>query len=132
MKVAAREHARHRGVPVLMDCNDRGMLDVERFDQEPDRSLLHGRIGEIRSTDLREFNRDELVEFLLLMVDESQVSAPLRDAIGRLGKDLSSWPQLASGTMLGGALVTDTARRILTGREIRSGRYYTDLERLVG
>lgn len=29
-KVAAREHARARRVPVLMDANDRGLLDVER------------------------------------------------------------------------------------------------------
>lgn len=132
MKVAAREHARHLAVPVLMDCNDRGMLDVERFDLEPGRPLLHRRIGEVRYTDLRDLTGAELAGFLLLMVDESQVSEPLRDAIGRLGKDLSSWPQLASGTMLGGALVTDTARRVLTGRPVRSGRYYTDLERLVG
>ena len=31
-KIAAREAARRRGIPVVMDCNDRGMLDVERFD----------------------------------------------------------------------------------------------------
>ncbi|MFI7005517.1 hypothetical protein [Streptomyces sp. NPDC050145] len=33
---------------------------------------------------------------------------------------------------LGGALVTDTARRILLGAPVPSGRYYTDLEKLVG
>ena len=52
-KIAARERARALGVPVLMDCNDRGLLDVERFDREPGRPLLHGRLGTLTSADVR-------------------------------------------------------------------------------
>ncbi|MCQ4207926.1 hypothetical protein M4J07_005947, partial [Streptomyces longispororuber] len=54
------------------------------------------------------------------------------DALGLIGHTMSSWPQLASGVMLGGALVTDAARRILLGAPVPSGRYYADLEELVG
>src|SRR5271167_4957491 len=37
MKAALRVAARARGIPVLMATSDRGLVDVERFDQEPQR-----------------------------------------------------------------------------------------------
>ncbi|MER6390547.1 ThiF family adenylyltransferase [Streptomyces sp. NPDC001523] len=131
VKVAAREHARSRGVPVLMDTNDRGVLDIERFDLEPDRPLFHGRIGATTGADVRDLDRDEALRFLLDVVDEQRLSPAMRDALTRVGNTLSSWPQLASGVMLGAALVTDTARRILLGEPIPSGRHSIDLEALV-
>jgi molybdopterin/thiamine biosynthesis adenylyltransferase len=42
VKVLCRQKAKASGVPVLMDASDRGTLDVERFDLEPERPLLHG------------------------------------------------------------------------------------------
>ncbi|MFG2443558.1 ThiF family adenylyltransferase [Nocardia fluminea] len=130
-KVAAREYARQRGIPVLMDANDRGLLDVERFDLEPRRPLFHGRTGDSTSSDVARMDRSELLSFLLAMVDGSRLSPAMRDAVGEIGRTLSSWPQLASGVMLGGALVADTARRILLGELIPSGRSYIDLDELI-
>lgn len=130
-KVAAREYARRRGVPVLMDTNDRGLLDVERFDLELDRPLFHGRTGGSTASDVARMDRGELLSLLLAMVDEPRLSPAMRDAVDEIGRSLSSWPQLASGVMLGGALVTDTARRILLGELIPSGRTYIDLDELI-
>lgn len=131
-KFAAREHARARRVPVLMDANDRGLLDVERFDEEPDRPLFHGRAGTSTAQDVRGLDAAGARALLLRIVDESRLSPAMTDALGRIGRTLSSWPQLASGVMLGGALVADTARRVLLGAPVPSGRYYVDLEALVG
>ncbi|MFJ9523453.1 ThiF family adenylyltransferase [Kitasatospora sp. NPDC101801] len=131
VKTAAREHARRHRVPVLMDANDRGLLDVERFDLEPDRPLFHGRAGAVTADDVRAMDPGEQMRFLLRVVDQDQLSPAMTDALPRIGTSLSSWPQLASGVMLGGALVTDTARRILLGRPVPSGRSYVDLEALI-
>ncbi|MFF4898622.1 ThiF family adenylyltransferase [Streptomyces sp. NPDC001068] len=130
-KFAAREHARARRVPVLMDTNDRGLLDVERFDEDPDLPLFHGRAEGTTADDVRGLDPAEALQVLLRIVDADRLSPAMTDALGRIGRTLSSWPQLASGVMLGGALVTDTARRILLGRPVPSGRYYVDLEALV-
>ncbi|MFI7344220.1 ThiF family adenylyltransferase [Streptomyces sp. NPDC050085] len=132
VKTAAREHARRHRVPVLMDANDRGLLDVERFDLEPDRPLFHGRDGDLTAHDVRALDAQAALAHLLRICDESRLSPAMTDALGRIGHTLSSWPQLASGVMLGGALVTDTARRILLGAPVASGRYYVDLEELIG
>ncbi|WP_449485299.1 ThiF family adenylyltransferase [Streptomyces avidinii] len=131
VKVAAREHARRRRVPVLMDTNDRGQLDIERFDLEPDRPLFHGRTGTTTAADVRDLDREAAIRFLLDIVDERRLSPAMADALTRVGHTLSSWPQLASGVMLGAALVTDTARRILLGEPLPSGRHSIDLEVLV-
>ncbi|MGY0234240.1 ThiF family adenylyltransferase [Longispora urticae] len=130
IKVAARERARAAGIPVVMDCNDRGMLDVERFDLEPDRPLLHGRIA-VDSGRVAGLSRPEQIELLLAMVDADRISPQLRASFAELGRSLSSWPQLASGVSLGGALVTEAARRILLGGDCPSGRYYVDLTDLI-
>ncbi|MFM9368454.1 ThiF family adenylyltransferase [Streptomyces sp. Da 82-17] len=131
VKTAAREHARRHRVPVLMDANDRGLLDVERFDLEPDRPLFHGRTGEVSAREVRGLPPSDALAHLLRICDESRLSPAMTDALPRIGSTLSSWPQLASGVMLGGALVTDTARRILLGDGVASGRYYVDLETLI-
>ncbi|MGW6704050.1 ThiF family adenylyltransferase [Streptomyces sp. NPDC054956] len=128
VKIAAREHARQLGIPVVMDANDRGLLDVERFDLEPDRPLLHGLLGETTSSDLRDLTHEEMVDVILAMVDRERISPELTASISQIGVTLSSWPQLASGVALGGALTADAARRILLGQPRPSGRFYTDLE----
>ncbi|MEU3461132.1 ThiF family adenylyltransferase [Streptomyces sp. NPDC006733] len=131
VKVAAREVARRRRVPVLMDTNDRGMLDIERFDLEPERPLFHGRTGATTADDVRGLDREQAIRLLLTIVDEQRLSPAMADALTRVGRSLSSWPQLAEGVMLGAALVADAARRILLGEPLPSGRHFVDLETLI-
>jgi predicted GNAT family N-acyltransferase len=128
VKIAARERARELGLPVVMDANDRGLLDVERFDLEPDRPLLHGLLGATTSADLRDLDFQQTVDLILAMVDRDRISPQLAASIPQIGRTLSSWPQLASGVALGGALCAEAARRILLGLPRPSGRFYTDLE----
>ncbi|MGY0492108.1 ThiF family adenylyltransferase [Streptomyces sp. WG-D5] len=132
VKTAVRERARARRIPVLMDANDRGLLDVERFDLEPDRPLFHGRDGGLSADQVRALDPAATLSHLLDICDAEKLSPAMTDALKRIGTTLSSWPQLASGVTLGGALVTDTARRVLLGRPVASGRYYVDLEELIG
>ena len=47
IKLLIREKAKAVQIPVMMDTSDRGMLDVERFDQEPERKIFHGLLGEV-------------------------------------------------------------------------------------
>ncbi|WP_280424402.1 ThiF family adenylyltransferase [Nocardia carnea] len=131
IKLAAREYARERRIPVVMDCNDRGMLDIERFDLEPDRPLLHGRLGAVGSAELDGLTPPERAEVMLAMVDPERISPELAAAFGQIGVTLSTWPQLAADVALGGALVADAARRILLGLACESGRFYVDLAELI-
>ena len=59
------------------------------------------------------------MDLILAMVDADRISPALAASIPEIGRTLSSWPQLASGVALGGALVTEAARRILLGGPVR-------------
>ena len=48
-EVLVREAARDRRIPVIMETSDRGVLDVERFDVDPDRPIFHGLLGDMDS-----------------------------------------------------------------------------------
>ena len=54
MKAIVREAARRRRLPVLMATSDRGLVDVERYDLEPQRPIFHGLLGD---TDVAELSR---------------------------------------------------------------------------
>ena len=131
MKVRLREEARARGIPVIMETNDRGLLDVERFDLEPSRPVFHGLLEGTHSDELRGLDTEGKTPFMLRILG-TDMSPRLAASLIEIDKTISGWPQLGSGNLLGGAVVADTARRVLLGALTLSGRYRVDLEELVG
>lgn len=132
IKILSRIKARQLGIPVVMDTNDRGMLDIERFDLEPDRPLFHGGLPDDTDiSNLENLSNQEKLPLLDAMVDLSGLSERMKYSISEMGKTISTWPQLASSVVLGGAMVTDTCRRILLNQIKMSGRYYVDFEQII-
>ncbi len=130
MKVRLREVARSRGIPVLMETSERGMLDIERFDHEPDRPLLHGLAEGLNAGNLRSLTNSEKVPIVLKMLGE-QLSPRSAASMLEIGSTLRTWPQLASAVTLGGSLTTDVVRRIALDQIRESGRYHVDLEAII-
>ena len=131
IKVRVREEARARGIPVLMATSERGMLDVERFDLEPERQIFHGLVGDINRNMLEGLTTEEKIPYVLKILGVEAMSSRMRASMLEIGSSITTWPQLASSVMLGGAMVADTARRILLGEKIPSGRYFVDFNSLV-
>jgi molybdopterin/thiamine biosynthesis adenylyltransferase/nitroreductase len=131
VKVRVRQCARALRIPVVMETSDRGLLDVERFDLEPDRPIFHGLVGDLDAEELRGLDAQEKVPIVLRIVGERTVSPRLAASLVEVKSTLRTWPQLASAVALGAAAVTDTARRIALGQLTCSGRFYVDLDELV-
>ncbi len=131
VKVRIRESARALRIPVIMETSDRGLLDVERFDLEPDRPIFHGLIGPIDAEKLRGLDAFEKVPVVLRIIGERTISPRLAASLVEVKSTLKTWPQLASSVSLGAAAVTDAARRIALGQLTSSGRFYVDLEEIV-
>ena len=125
MKVKVREAARRRGIPVLMETSDRGMLDIERFDREPDRPLLHGVVGELSADRLRGLTAYEKVPVILGLLGDG-ISPRLAASLVEVESSLKTWPQLASAVALGSGVCVDAVRRVALGELTRSGRFYVD------
>jgi hypothetical protein len=131
VKVMVRERARLHRIPVLMETCDRGLLDVERFDREPERPILHGLIGDVAAERLRGLPTREKVPYVLAILDGERMSARMAASLPEVKESLSSWPQLASSVAVGGGVAADLARRILLDQHTESGRYYVDVEAIV-
>lgn len=130
-KVFLRERARAHGIPVIMETNDRGMLDVERFDLEPERPILHDLLRGLSAAQLQGLSPGQKVGIILRILGPDALRGRLSASLLEVDQTTTSWPQLASGTMLGGAITTDVGRRILLGEHRSSGRYFVDLESIV-
>ena len=130
-KVNTRFKARNQGIPVVMDTNDRGMIDIERFDTEPNRPLFHGLIAEDQLLNLHILKPEEKLNLILQLVSFQNTSARLKQSMGEIGKTITTWPQLASSIMLGAGATIDICRKILLNEPTPSGRFYIDLDELV-
>ncbi|MFC9836046.1 Rv1355c family protein [Rhodococcus sp. NPDC127530] len=128
VKVSLRREARRRGLPVLMATSDRGLLDVERFDLEPDRPVFHGVIGDVDVESLAGLGSRDKIPLVLRILDAGQLSATMAASLVEVDETISTWPQLGGEVLLGGAEVAAAVRRIGLGQPLASGRCRMDLD----
>jgi len=131
IKILARAEARRKQVPVLMDTSDRGMLDIERFDLEPDRPLMHGMVSDDAAANTDKWSAKQRLAMVMDMVGIEKISPRLKASLLEVEQSLKTWPQLASSVALGGAITTIAARRILLQEPIASGRHYIDIDEIL-
>ena len=131
VKIKSRLEARKVQIPVVMDTNDRGMLDIERFDLEPERPLFHGLAEGLTLEKLNSLSKEERMGYLMKIVDAANLSDRMKQSLPEINRTLASWPQLASEVFLGGAITTTVCREILLGKAVKSGRHYMDIEKLI-
>ena len=127
MKIMLRESARTLRLPVLMATSDRGLIDVERFDAEPNRPILHGLLGDVGSADLLGLSRRDKIPYMLRHLDASRSSQRLTASLVELDNTLSTWPQLAGDVILGAATIAEAVRRIGVGEPLESGQVRIDI-----
>jgi molybdopterin/thiamine biosynthesis adenylyltransferase len=127
MKVIIRKAARGRRIPVLMATSDRGLVDIERFDVEPARPILHGLLGDVDTAKLSTLDSRDKVPHLLRMLDAASLSARGAASLVEVGHTLSAWPQLAGDVTLGATAIAEAIRRIGLGEDLSSGRERIDV-----
>lgn len=127
MKAVLREGARARRIPVLMATSDRGLVDVERFDQEPHRPILHGLLGDLDIGLLPGMSSREKVPHILRHLEAEQLSPRTAASLLEIDRTVSTWPQVASDVVLGASALAEGVRRIGLGEPLRSGRTRIDI-----
>lgn len=131
IKVWLRYHARVHRIPVLMETSDRGLIDIERFDLEPERPLFHGLVGDLHPEQLSGLSTSDKIPYVLQIIGEATMSDRARASMLEVGHTIKTWPQLASAVTLGGGAAADVARRMNLGTIRHSGRYWVDVEQIV-
>ena len=131
LKIESRKEARRLGIPVIMaaDNGDGVLIDVERFDLEPDRPLFHGRLDKY---DLDSITPNipfpKKLAIIADMVHLEEATPRAQDSLEQVGKELNTWPQLGTAALIAGVTMSFVARRVLLGDSMLSGRYSLDLE----
>ncbi len=131
IKLNLRKKAKSMRIPVVMDMSDRGTIDVERFDLEPERPIMHGWLEHLDYSNLGKLSNEEKVPFMMPIFGIDTISKRLKASMVEIGQSIHTWPQLATAVAMGGALAADTVRRIFLDQFHDSGRYFIDLDQLI-
>jgi len=132
IKIISRFKARELGIPVVMEASDRCVVDVERFDLEPERPILHNLLGDINIEKLKAIKTDEEKIPILMALNGNEALSPrIRASALEISESINTWPQLASAVSLGGGVLTDVIRRMFISEFSDSGRYYVDVQQLI-
>jgi molybdopterin/thiamine biosynthesis adenylyltransferase len=127
MKALVRGRARARGIPVLMATSDRGLVDVERFDLEPTRPIMHGLLGEVDPASLSRMTSGAKVPLLLRFLQAQHLSPRGAASLLEVDRTLSTWPQVSGDVAAGAPVIAEAVRRIGLGEHLASGRTRVDV-----
>jgi molybdopterin/thiamine biosynthesis adenylyltransferase len=127
IKTIVRQRARSRRIPVLMATSDRGLVDVERFDLEPQRPILHGLLGNADVALLSGMTSREKVPHMLRFLEAEALSSRGAASLVEIDRTLSTWPQVSGDVVLGATAIAEAVRRIGLGEDLRSGRIRLDV-----
>ena len=129
LKIAVREAAKSLKIPVIMVTgNGEGiLLDVERYDTDPDLPILNGlmepRVFNAIMHPSGSLTPREKVALARDFMGAKYLDPRLVDSFSRFGSDLIGIPQLAESSFMRGAALCYAAKAIILGRPLPSSRY---------
>ncbi|ETX00407.1 MAG: hypothetical protein ETSY2_39145, partial [Candidatus Entotheonella gemina] len=133
MKILSRIKAKKLRVPVVMEASDNCTVDVERFDLEPERPLLHGYIDHLdveKAAQLK--TNEEKVPYMLAMLAPELMTNKMLASIFEINETITTWPQLASSIVYGGGICANVCRRVLLNTFTESGRHQLNVDAYFG
>lgn len=130
IKILTRLQARANGIPVIMDTSDKGLIDIERFDLEPLRPILHGLLLTEDLETIKGFSKEEQLHTMLKSMQYDNFSDRLKQSLPEIGKTIVTWPQTASSVVSGGGLTAEISRKILLNTIKSSGRHYINSDKI--
>ena len=129
LKIKLRREAQKRGIAVLSaaDDGDSALLDIERYDLQPDYTPYHGLIP----SDVLSYLETatgiprQALGVLIGKYFVGSKNIPLRmfKSLAEVSKTLPSWPQLGGAATQSGIAIAYAARRIILGQKLNAGRY---------
>lgn len=95
VKIQCRIAAKKHQIPVLMEASDRGTIDIERFDLEPDRPILHGFIQHLDVSKLKDLKTsEEKIPYILPIAGIETLSPRMKASALEVAQTITTWPQI--------------------------------------
>ncbi|OGL22225.1 hypothetical protein A2707_02730 [Candidatus Saccharibacteria bacterium RIFCSPHIGHO2_01_FULL_45_15] len=110
------------------DIGERSIIDVERYDLNPNTKAFHGRLSGKNDLLKKLLDGEELSvaekQSALMRLNRIQNLSPrLLSTALLIDKELSGFPQPGTTVVMSGALTTFAAQEILAGRRMETGSY---------
>jgi molybdopterin/thiamine biosynthesis adenylyltransferase len=132
IKILCRVKAKEYHIPVLMEASDRGTIDIERFDLDPERPILHGYIEHLDISKVKDLKTsEEKLPYMIPISGLETLSPRMKASAIEIMQTITTWPQLASAVTFGGGATADLSRRILLDLLHVSGRFFIDIDELI-
>jgi len=130
LKILTRIICRRNKIPVVMatDNGDGIILDIERYDEEPERPLFHGLVGDIKPEDVTNLDFKKWIQLATKIVGPEYLTERMQESLLDIGKHIAAVPQLGTSAQVAGSSTAYVIRRIANNQEIPSGRYTISLE----
>lgn len=125
VKYLIREQAKKHGVPVVMaaDNGDNAVVDIERYDLDPNTPYFHGRMGDDISYEmLLGLDKFGIGKMITKHVGPENVTERMQQSLVEMGKTIVSWPQLGGAALINGSAVAYCVRKIVNGQPLEENR----------
>ncbi len=130
VKYLIREQAKKHKVPVVMgaDNGDNAVVDVERYDLDPETKFFHGRIGDVNFEQLSNLDKFGIGRTITQHIGPENVTEKMQNSLLEMGKTIVSWPQLGGAALLNGSAVAYAVRRILNNQKLEQNRAIVSID----
>jgi hypothetical protein len=135
MKVRLRLAAKKAGIPVIMltSLEDSVLVDVERFDLEPDAEIFHGLLGSVTDELLsKDLSEPEKARYAMRIVGPDVVSYRNLLSLSDIGTKLVSRPHLYGTVSIVCGLASYLLKRIALDEDMPSLRKHVKFNELLG
>ena len=130
VKYLIREQAKKHRIPVVMaaDNGDNAVVDIERYDIDPQPEYFHGRLGDVSYESLSKLDKFGIGRTITQHIGPENVTERMQESLLEMGKTIVSWPQLGIAALINGAAVAYCIRRIVNGQSLETNRSLVSLD----
>ena len=130
VKFLIREQARKHKLAVVMaaDNGDNAVVDIERYDVDPQPEFFHGRIGQVTYEQLKNLDKFGIGQTITKHIGPENVTEKMQQSLLEMGKTIVSWPQLGGAALLNGSAVAYCVRKILNKESLENNRAIISLD----
>lgn len=130
IKYLIREQAKKHSLPVVMaaDNGDNAVVDIERYDQDPNLAFFQGRLGNVTYDELKSLDKFGIGKTITKHIGPENITQRMQESLLEMGKTIVSWPQLGGAAWINGAAVAYCVRKIVNGEPLESNRSLVSLD----
>ncbi|MBI3633193.1 MAG: ThiF family adenylyltransferase [Candidatus Vogelbacteria bacterium] len=133
VKYLIRQEAKSHKIAVVMaaDNGDNAVVDVERYDQNPNLEFFHGRLGKVSYDELTKLDKFGIGRTITKHIGPENVTDRMKESLLLMGKTIVSWPQLGGAALLNGSAAAYCVRKVLNDQVVINNRALVSLDELL-